>query len=120
MHLLFGQFLLVFREALEAALIIVVSLAYLKRTDKISLSRYVWYGVYVSVAVSLISGASVWFIYGSLTRSVKALFEGVAALFAVLVLSSMIYWMATKGERLKREVERRVEAIVTRGTTLAM
>jgi len=58
--------------------------------------------------------------YGSLTGPTKALFEGVAAFFAVLVLSSMIYWMATKGKELKVEVERRVEAFVTRGATLAL
>ncbi|MBM4401457.1 MAG: ferrous iron transporter, partial [Crenarchaeota archaeon] len=34
-----------------------------------------------------------------------------------VVLSSMIYWMATKGKELKTEVERRVEAIATRGAT---
>jgi len=117
---LIGQFLLAFREALEAALITAIILAYLKRTEKNPLSRYVWYGVHLAVAASLVSGASIWFMYGSLTRPAKALFEGVAALFAVLVLSSMIYWMATKGRGLKKEVERRVEAIVTRGATLAL
>jgi high-affinity iron transporter len=51
--------------------------------------------------------------YGSLSEPTKALFEGVAALFAVFVLSSMIYWMASRGKELKMEVERRLEAVVT-------
>ena len=55
-----------------------------------------------------------------LPKPVQALFEGVAALIAVVVLSSMIYWMATKGKELKAEVERRVEAITTRGATLGL
>lgn len=118
--MLIGQLLLAFREALEAALITAIILAYLKRTEKNPLSRYVWYGVYLAVAASLVSGASIWFMYGSLTGPNKALFEGVAALFAVLVLSSMIYWMATRGKELKMELERRVEAIVTRGAALAL
>jgi high-affinity iron transporter len=117
---LIGQFLLAFREALEAALITAIVLAYLKRTEKNPLSRYVWYGVHLAAVASLVFGAFIWFIYGSFTGSTKALFEGVAALFAVLVLSSMIYWMATKGKELKVEVERRVGAIVTRGATLAL
>jgi len=58
--------------------------------------------------------------YGNLSGPTKTLFEGVAALFAVSVLSSMIYWMASKGKELKKEVEKRVEAIVTRGATLAL
>ncbi len=58
--------------------------------------------------------------YGGLSGPSKALFEGVAALIAVVVLSSMIYWMATKGKELKMEVEKRLETIVTRGSTLAL
>lgn len=115
-----GQFLLAFREALEAALITAIVLAYLARTKKNVLIRYAWYGVYLAVATSLVLGVFIWFVYGSLSGPTKALFEGVAALFAVFILSSMIYWMASKGRELKEEVERRVEDIVTRGATLAL
>ncbi|NIV44473.1 MAG: ferrous iron transporter, partial [Gammaproteobacteria bacterium] len=55
-----------------------------------------------------------------LSGPTKALFEGVAALFAVFVLSSMIYWMASKGKELKMEVEKRLEAMATRGATLTL
>lgn len=115
-----GQFLLAFREALEAALITAIILAYLKRTKKNPLSKYVWYGAYGAIATSVVIGVFVWFLYGSLTEPTKALFEGVAALFAVFVLSFMIYWMATKGKELKVELERRVKDITTRGATLAL
>jgi len=117
---LIGQFLLAFRESLEAALIAAIILSYLKRTKKNPFSRHVWYGVYLAVGASLIIGVLIWFLYGSLAVSTKALFEGAAAIFAVVVLSSMIYWMATKGRGLKIEVERQVEAIVTRGASLAL
>lgn len=117
---LIGQFLLAFREALEAALITAIVLAYFSRTKRNMLTRYVWYGVYLAVATSLTVGISIWFVYGVFVGSIKALFEGVAAIFAVLVLSSMIYWMASKGKELKIEIERQVKAIVTRDTTLAL
>lgn len=115
-----GQFLLAFREILEAGLVTAIIVAYLKRTEKTILSRYVWQGVYLAVAGSFVFGAFIWFIYGGVTGPFKPLFEGIAALFAVLVLSSMIFWMATKGKELRIEVERRVEDIVTRGATLAL
>ncbi len=117
---MFGQFLLAFREGLEAALITAIILAYMKRTKRNSLSRYVWYGVYLAIAVSLVGGAFIWLVYGNLSGATKALFEGGAALFAVLVLSSMIYWMAMKGRKLKVEVEKRVRDIVSRGASLAL
>jgi len=117
---LFAQFLLAFREALEATLITAIILAYLARTKRNPLTRYAWYGVYLAIAASFVFGASVWIIYGSLAGPIKPLFEGVAALIAVAVLSSMIYWMASKGKELKMEVEKRLEAIVTRGATIAL
>lgn len=115
-----GQFLLTFREALEAALITAIILAYLARTKRNPLTRYAWYGIYLAVAASLIFGVLIWLIYGGLSGPTKALFEGVASLFAVVVLSSMIYWMASKGRELKMEVEKRLEAIVTREATIAL
>jgi len=111
---------LAFREALEAALITAIILAYLARTERKPLIRYAWYGVYLAVASSLVLGVFIWFIYGGLSGPAKALFEGVAALFAVFVLSSMIYWMADKGKELRKEVEKRVKDIITRGATLAL
>jgi len=115
-----GQYLIAFREVLEAALITSIVLAYLIRAGKHSLSRYIWYGVAAAVAASAVLGASIWLIYGTLQEEAAALFEGTAALIAVAVLSSMIYWMATKGKELKAEVEKRVESITTHGTVLGL
>jgi len=69
---------------------------------------------------STVLGVSVWFVFGTLQETVQALFEGVAALIAVIVLSSMIWWMAAKGGQLRAELERRVETITTRGAVLGL
>jgi len=115
-----GQYLITFREALEAALITSIVFAYLARTGREPLSRYVWYGAVSATLVSVFLGASIWLAYGTLPEQVQKLFEGAAALIAVSVLSSMIYWMAVKGRELKPELERRVEAIATRGASLGL
>jgi high-affinity iron transporter len=115
-----GQYLIVFREVLEAALIVSIVLAYLSRSGRSLLSRYVWYGVFSSTIASLILGTIIWLVYGTLPKSYQTLFEGVAALIAVVVLSSMIYWMAVRGKELKSEIEMRVEEITTRGATLGL
>jgi high-affinity iron transporter len=117
---LIGPFLLAFREALEAALITAIILAYLVRSKRKPLIRYVWYGVYLAVAASFVLGIFIWFVYGGLSGPAKALFEGVAALIAVAVLSSMIYWMATKGKEIKVEVERQLVRITTRNAIMAL
>lgn len=115
-----GQYLITFREAFEAALITAIILSYLIRTGRQPLSRYVWYGVYLAMAVSLSLGASIWLIYGALPKTAQLLFEVIAAFVAVVVLSSMIYWMAIRGRYIKREMEQRIEAIATRGAIMGL
>jgi high-affinity iron transporter len=115
-----GPYLLTFREGLEAAMIIAIILAYLSRTQRGSFSRYVWYGVISSVVLALILGFSSWLLYGAIPKSAQVLFEGGAALLAVVVLTSMIFWMATKGRQIRVEIEQRVQAIATRGAVLGL
>lgn len=115
-----GQYLITFREFFEAALITSIVLAYLNRTRRNFLSRYVWIGVFLSIILSVFVGIYIWLIYGILPENSKALFEGIAAFIAVLVLSTMIYWMAIKGKVIKVEVEKKVENIATRGATLGL
>jgi high-affinity iron transporter len=115
-----GQYLITFREVLEAALVAAIILAYLVRTGRKHLLRYVWYGIYLSIGASIILGAVIWTTYGSLSESSKVLFEGVAALIAVAVLTSMIYWMAVKGKLIKKEVEEKIGAVVKRGAVVTL
>jgi high-affinity iron transporter len=115
-----GQYLITFREVLEASLITAIILAYLTRTGREHLTRYVWIGVYISVGVSLVLGAVIWTVYGTLDTANKVLFEGVAALIAVVVLTSMIFWMALKGRHIKEEVEEKLGVAVKRGAMIAL
>jgi high-affinity iron transporter len=118
--IMLGQYLITFREVLEAALITSIVLAYLYRTGRKPLTKYIWYGVISATITSIILGVSIWLTYGTLAKPIQALFEGTAALIAVVVLSSMIYWMATKGKKLKSEMEKKIESIATRGATLGL
>ncbi len=115
-----GQYLIAFREFFEAALITSIVLAYLNRTARNFLSRYVWIGVLSSIVFSILIGIYILIMYGSLPESSRALFEGIASMVAVIVLSTMIYWMATKGKTIKSEVERKVEDIASQGTSLGL
>ena len=48
------------------------------------MQRYVWHGVYLALGLSLILGASIWLVYGTLTKATHVLFEGSTALLAVI------------------------------------
>ncbi len=115
-----GQTLITFRETLEAALIIGIILAYLIRTGRAQYARYVWYGVFLSIAASIVLGATIWFAYGAISDSAKVLFESAAAFTAVVVLTSMLFLMAKKSRTIKKEIEKRVKTIVTGGAIISL
>ncbi|WP_042699689.1 FTR1 family iron permease [Thermococcus sp. PK] len=106
-----GAFLITFREALEAAIIVAIIIAYLKRTGREKQIKDVWTGVGLSVLASVILGGAILKIYGGLEE--KELFEGIASYLAVVVLTSMIYWMATKGRNIKAEIESKVSEAIS-------
>jgi high-affinity iron transporter len=115
-----GQYLVTFREAFEAALITAIILSYLARSDRNVFSRYVWYGVALAVTASLTLGAIVWLTYGMLPETFKLIFEALTAFIAVLVLSSMIYWMALKGGSINQEMEKRVKIAASRSARISL
>ncbi|AEH24578.1 FTR1 family iron permease [Pyrococcus yayanosii] len=101
-----GAFLITFREALEAAIIVAIIIAYLRRTNRANQIKDVWIGTALSVGFSLLLGIGILKFYGGLVE--KELFEGIASYLAVIVLTSMIYWMATKGKDIRAEIESKV------------
>lgn len=72
--------------------------------------RDVWIGVGLSVLASVVLGAIILGLYGGIEE--KELFEGIASYLAVIVLTSMIYWMATKGRNIRAEIERKVSKAI--------
>ncbi|MGQ4915703.1 MAG: FTR1 family iron permease [Candidatus Asgardarchaeia archaeon] len=115
-----GQFIIAFREAFEAALIISVILAYLIKTGRKELTSYVWIGVFVAVITSLSLGVLLWSFYGALSEINRVLFEALSAYIAVIILTFMIYWMTLKGKTIKREIEHRIELAITKGTIIGL
>jgi high-affinity iron transporter len=110
--------LITFREAFEAILIVSIILIYLGRTGRARFERYIWIGIIIAVVLSLIIGAIVWVLYKDLSETTLKLFEGIAALVAVVVLTSMILWMAIKSGSIKEEIRTKVEGVVEKGTVI--
>lgn len=115
-----AQYLLTFREVLEASLLTAIILSYLVMTGRTSLKRYAWYGVFAAITLSAVLGVVILYLFGNLTEAGKVLFEGVAALIAVAVLTSVICWMAMRSRTIKSRIEGRVEGAVTGGAILGL
>ena len=97
-------FVITLREGLEAFLIVAISLAYLKKTGRFALLPAVHWGIAVSVLLSIAAG----FLLAQANN--QALWEGVLALVAALLVASLTMHMLRAGKRMKKEIEGRLEA----------
>ena len=97
-------FVITLREGLEAFLIIAISLAYLKKSGRTSLVPAVHWGIGVSVLLSI--GAGMLFA----RASNQALWEGVLAVVAAVLVASLTVHMWRAGRRMKAEIEGRLAA----------
>lgn len=102
------------REGIEAALVIGIILAYLTKIEHKPLRRYVLLGAGLAVVASAV-GAVIWAVaWGEFGGPGGALFEGVAAILAVIVLTSMILWMMKAARNIRKHVEQRIDILVDR------
>lgn len=112
---LFPSLLITFREALEAALIVAIMVSYLRRVGKERLNVYAYLGAGAAIAVSLVLGVALQVVYGGLDAFAAELFEGVASLTAVAVLTYMIFWMTKHSRDIRGEIEENIDVAIGSG-----
>jgi len=115
-----GAALVTTREGLEASLIVGIVLAYLAKTDNRQHFRTIWVGTAAAVLVSTLTGAALFFTVGALEGRAEQIFEGVAMLSAVAVLTWMIFWMRKQAMGIKRELETRLEGAIAAGSAVGL
>lgn len=105
------------REGVEAALVVGIVLAYLKKSEKDHLRRYVYHGLWAAILVSLL-GALVVQKLG--LDPENEMFEGTLMLVAAAFVGSLLIWMWRTGRTLKQRMETRLSAATLRGSGLAL
>lgn len=96
------------REGVEAALVVGIVLAYLRKTGRARLSRYVYIGLVAAVIASVL-GALAFQRYG-LDPENETL-EGTLMLVAAALVGSLVIWMWRSGRDLKGRIEGRLEGL---------
>ena len=92
-------FVITLREGLEAFLIIAISLAYLRKSGNQRLIPAVHWGIVASIVLSVAAGVA-------FARAAnQALWEGVLAMVAAVMVASLTVHMWRAGRRLKGEIE---------------
>src|SRR3989344_6618646 len=88
-----SSFIITFREALEAALIIGIILAYLVKTKREKYNNIVYIAIASAIIASIIAAFLFNTIAGGFEGRAEQIFEGIAMLFASFLITFMILWM---------------------------
>lgn len=108
-----ASFLITLREGLEASLIIAILLTYLKKTNRWADARYVWNGTAVAIGVCLVVGIAIFVALDGMEGKLEYAVEGFIALFAMAVLTHMIFWMRSHARTLGKELRDKVDQSAT-------
>jgi high-affinity iron transporter len=101
--------LIMLREGFEAALVVAIVFAYLRRIERLDLSRAVWQGVAVAVGISLAVGVVVHLTIGNLEGAARLRSFAAISFLALCVLTWMVFWMRRQARAIKGELEHRVD-----------
>lgn len=108
-----APFLIMLREGIEAALIVGIIASYLSQTGRSSWMPTIWVGVLLAVALSLFVGAGLQLVSAEFPQKTQELFESVIGFVAVVVLTSMVFWMRKAGRALGSDLRRTIDTALT-------
>lgn len=97
------------REGLEAALVVVILVAFLVKTERRWALRYVWSGVALAVVLSVGVGAVLTFGTRQLSFEQQELIGGSASILAVAFVTGMVFWMRTAARTISGELKGKLD-----------
>jgi high-affinity iron transporter len=101
-----GESLLItLREGFEAALVVAIVLAAVKRSERPDMARWVWLGTGAALLTAIVVGWIIHITVDDLTGATRARVFAVICFGAAILLTWMIFWMRKHARSLKGELE---------------
>lgn len=117
---MFATLLIGLREGLEAALVVGILVAYLRRLGRTNILPRMWAGVALAVLLALGIGAILTFGAYTLTTEAQELIGGGLSLLAVAMVTWMIFWMQKAGRTMRASLEGGVDRALATGSLWAL
>ena len=109
-----AELIIIFREVLEASLIIGILFTYLKKSRNSGSMTLLWSGVGVAVLASILVSILFQNIVGGFEGSSSKIFEGIIMILASIVLTTMIVWMA-RNKNISQDLEDKAKESLSSG-----
>lgn len=105
------EFIITFRETLEASLIVGIVLAYLSQTNRKVYNHIIYLSVFFAVIASGLTAVFFNAFLGGFTGVAEETFEGVIMIVASIMVSTIVVWMLNQGnhaQELKDQVDKKL------------
>ncbi|MHA1915961.1 MAG: FTR1 family iron permease [Promethearchaeota archaeon] len=103
-----------FREGLEATLIVVIILLYLRKINQRSYNKYVYLGALLAIISSIVFAILFSLVFGGFTGVLEEIFEGSTFIISGIFIVTLVLWVSKEGPRMRKHLEERVEQSITR------
>ncbi len=103
------------REGLEAALVVVILIAFLVKTDRRWGLPWVWAGVGTAIVLSIGLGALLTFGTQRLSFEMQELVGGTASIIAVVFVTGMVFWMRSASRTISGELKGQLDRALDLG-----
>ncbi|MFX1320458.1 MAG: FTR1 family protein [Promethearchaeota archaeon] len=112
--------LLAFREGLEAILVIVIILLYLKSTNQRIYYKYVFIGSILAIISSIVFAIIFTAILGGFSGTLEETFEGYTFIISGVFIITLILWISKEGPKMKKTLEEKVEFSIETGKIISI
>ena len=102
-----------FREGLEATLIVVIILLYLKKTNQRSYYKHVYLGALLAIISSITFAIVFSMVFGGFTGLLEEIFEGSTFIISGIFIVTLVLWVSKEGPKMRKHLEKKVEQSIT-------
>ena len=113
--MLLSNALIGLREGLEATLVVVILLAFLRKSGRTSSAQALWLGVGAAVAACVTIGALLTYGTGQLDDEAEATIAGLVSVLAVGFVTVMVFWMKRASRTMSAELQGQLDRALAVG-----
>ena len=100
---------LALREGLEAILVVVIILLYLRKTNQRIYYKYVYLGIILAVAASAVFAIIFSIVFGGFTGILEQIFEGTTFIISGIFILTLVLWVSKEGPKMRENLEGKIE-----------